>query len=224
MKFNEFNEILIRERKARGFSQEDLAAKVNVSRQAISKWETGDAMPDLNNLLLLADALGISLDSLCGRESAAPTPAATPAAKKKSYLWLLLLIPLVALTVILSLIYANRNTVPAEEAALDSIPTELTVTGLNFTPAGNDDLEYEFTPNISGEDLTYSITFNGSFGSYTFDAPCTGGVCTGIADFGSYNDSMTVTVSVTDGTSSRNLAVAMNLTYSDSGCSWTPLT
>ena len=219
-----FNEILTRERKARGFSQEDLAAKINVSRQAISKWETGDAMPDLNNLLLLATALDISLDALCGRETTAPTPAATPAAKKKSYLWLLLLIPLAILTVILSLSYARRNIVPAEESSLDSIATELTVTGLNFTPAGNDDLEYEFTPNISGEDLTYSITFNGSFGSYTFDTPCIGGVCTGIADFGGYNNSMTVTVSVTDGVSSRNLAVAMNLTYYDTGCSWTPLT
>ena len=74
-----FNEILTRERKSRGLSQEDLAAKVNVSRQAISKWETGDAMPDLNNLLLLADALEISLDALCGREFAPPA-AAAPAA------------------------------------------------------------------------------------------------------------------------------------------------
>ena len=218
-----FNEILIRERKARGFSQEDLAAKVNVSRQAISKWETGDAMPDLNNLLLLSDALEISLDALCGRENVAHNSAATPAKKKRSYLWLLLLIPLAALIAILSLSYANRNTVPAEESSLDTLPAEFSITGLNFTPAGNDDLEYEFTPNISGEDLTYSITFNGSFGSYTFDTPCIGGVCTGIADFDGYNDSMTVTVSVTNGVSSRNLAVAMNLTYYDTGCSWTPL-
>ena len=218
-----FNEILTRERKSRGLSQEDLAAKVNVSRQAISKWETGDAMPDLNNLLLLADALEISLDALCGREFAPPA-AAAPAAKKKPHLWLLLLIPLAAIAIILAVSYAGRNTVPAEEMSLDSLPTEFSITGLNFTPAGNDDLEYEFTPNISGEGLVYSITFNGSFGSYTFDAPCTGGVCTGIADFGGYNSSMTVTVSVTDGTSSRNLAVAMNLTYYDNGCSWTPLT
>ena len=217
-----FNENLIRERKARSFSQEDLAAKVNVSRQAISKWETGDAMPDLNNLLLLADALDISLDVLCGRESFS-TPAEAPRPQKKSLL-LLLLIPLAALSILLAVHLANCNTVPAEEASLASIPEEFIVTGLSFGPAGSDDLEYEFTPSISGEGLTYSVTFNGSFGSYTFDAPCIGGVCTGIADFSDYNDSMTVTVSVTDGISSRNLAVAMNLTYSNTSCSWTPLT
>lgn len=36
-----FNEILIQERKRRGLSQEELAGMVNVSRQAVSKWETG---------------------------------------------------------------------------------------------------------------------------------------------------------------------------------------
>ena len=62
-----FGENLIRERKARGMSQEELAAQVQVSRQAISKWENGDAMPDLPKLLAVADALQISLDELCGR-------------------------------------------------------------------------------------------------------------------------------------------------------------
>ena len=143
--------------------------------------------------------------------------------RKARGVWLLLLLPLAAIAIILAVSYAGRNTVPAEEMSLDSLPTEFSITGLNFAPVG-DDLEYEFTPNISGEGLTYGITFNGSFGTYSFDAPCVGGVCTGIADFGDYNDSMTVTVSVTDGISSHNLAVAMNLTYYDNGCSWTPLT
>lgn len=39
-----FQENLIRARKARGMTQEELAAKLNVSRQAVSKWETGGSL------------------------------------------------------------------------------------------------------------------------------------------------------------------------------------
>ena len=39
-------------RKSNGMSQEDLAEKLDVSRQAISRWESGAAMPDANNILL----------------------------------------------------------------------------------------------------------------------------------------------------------------------------
>ena len=39
-----FHEILSRERKARGLSQEELAVRVGVSRQAVSKWETGGSL------------------------------------------------------------------------------------------------------------------------------------------------------------------------------------
>ena len=38
-------------RKSNGMSQEDLAEKLDVSRQAISRWESGAAMPDANNIL-----------------------------------------------------------------------------------------------------------------------------------------------------------------------------
>ena len=66
-----FQENLIRARKARGMTQEELAAKLNVSRQAVSKWETGESLPDLYKLAALADELGVSTDELCGREPAA---------------------------------------------------------------------------------------------------------------------------------------------------------
>ena len=78
-----FQETLSQLRKARGLSQEALAARIGVSRQAVSKWETGDASPDLNKLLALADQLEVSLDTLCGRESPAgsscPIPPSAPA-------------------------------------------------------------------------------------------------------------------------------------------------
>ena len=80
-----FSESLIQTRKRRGMSQEELAARVGVSRQAVSKWELGDAAPDLSRLLALADALDISLDVLCGREAApasGPLPAEAPAKQR----------------------------------------------------------------------------------------------------------------------------------------------
>ena len=51
-------------RKARGLSQEQLADRLNVSRQAISKWELGESTPDTDNLVALSDYYGVSLDYL----------------------------------------------------------------------------------------------------------------------------------------------------------------
>ena len=65
----EFSHQLLQARKRRGLSQLELAEQIGVSRQAVSKWETGEAAPDLVKLLALAEALGISLDQLCGREA-----------------------------------------------------------------------------------------------------------------------------------------------------------
>ena len=47
-------EKLIQLRKSKGISQEELAEKLDVSRQAISRWETGTALPDPNNILALS--------------------------------------------------------------------------------------------------------------------------------------------------------------------------
>lgn len=51
-------------RKKAGMSQDALAERIGVSRQAISKWETGEAMPETNNLLILAKIFGVSVDWL----------------------------------------------------------------------------------------------------------------------------------------------------------------
>ncbi len=53
-------------RKQHGLSQEELADQLGVSRQAISKWERGEASPDTDNLIELARIYGISLDELLG--------------------------------------------------------------------------------------------------------------------------------------------------------------
>ena len=71
----EWNERVAAARKAAGLTQEALGEKLGVSRQAVSKWESGQAVPDLDTVAKLCLALGFSADYLLfGREDA-PAPA-----------------------------------------------------------------------------------------------------------------------------------------------------
>lgn len=53
-------------RKQKGFTQEELASRLNVSFQAVSKWENGASLPDVATLPLIAKAFGCSIDTLLG--------------------------------------------------------------------------------------------------------------------------------------------------------------
>ena len=59
-----FSERLAKARKEKGFTQSDVAEKLNVSRQAVTKWESGQSMPDIQNLKQMADMFGVSMDNL----------------------------------------------------------------------------------------------------------------------------------------------------------------
>lgn len=63
-----FNENLVQMRKLMSMTQEDLAEKVGVTRQAVAKWESGESLPDLEKSKLLAEVLGVSLDDLANHE------------------------------------------------------------------------------------------------------------------------------------------------------------
>ena len=58
------SEKIVHLRKLNGLSQEDLAEKLEVSRQAISRWEMGTAKPDANNILQLSTLFGVTTDYL----------------------------------------------------------------------------------------------------------------------------------------------------------------
>ena len=57
-------EKIMKYRKEMGWSQEDLADKLNISRQSVSKWESGTSTPELNKIILLADIFRVSIDAL----------------------------------------------------------------------------------------------------------------------------------------------------------------
>jgi len=221
-----FSEILLQERKRRGLSQEELAGMVNVSRQAVSKWETGDAMPDLNKLLALADALDISLDELCGRETKAP-PSNTPTTSTKRRgvplpLLCIILLPIIAIALFLLLSIA-RPSPPTNNTDLSTMG-KLTVSGLSFHGESSHAIAYRFTPSISGPGLTYQLIFTDSNENvFPIDISCISGVCAGTAILPGIGGGYTVSLSVTDGVISRNLTLASGLNFSAGNASWNPI-
>ena len=59
-----FAEKIITLRKRNGWSQEDLAARVNVSRQAVAKWEVSQSIPSLDKIVQLSLIFGVTTDYL----------------------------------------------------------------------------------------------------------------------------------------------------------------
>lgn len=76
--FVHVGENICRLRNRRGMSQGDLAEALDVSRQSISKWETGAAVPELEKLVKLSRLFGVTLDELVAGET--PKPAEAPKA------------------------------------------------------------------------------------------------------------------------------------------------
>ena len=65
-----FGEKLQQLRRRQGWSQEELAARIPISRQAVSKWESGAALPDTENVLAISRLFGVSTDYLLHDEYA----------------------------------------------------------------------------------------------------------------------------------------------------------
>ena len=63
-----FKDNLVHLRKIKQLTQEDVADKVGVSRQAVAKWESGETVPDLDKCRLLAELFGVTLDDLANFE------------------------------------------------------------------------------------------------------------------------------------------------------------
>lgn len=77
------SEKIVALRKSRGLSQEALAQALGVSRQAVSRWEMGSAMPDAANILQLSKLFAVTADYLLN-DSDGDAPAAAPPQPGKS--------------------------------------------------------------------------------------------------------------------------------------------
>lgn len=63
-------------RSEKGLSQENIATELFISRQAVSRWESGEATPDVNNLVQLSDLLDVDLDYLVLAKESHPAEGA----------------------------------------------------------------------------------------------------------------------------------------------------
>ena len=71
-------------RKAKGFSQEEIAEKIDISRQAYAKWETGATVPDIEKCVRLAEVYGVTVDSLVKTQTIDGGKTILPAQKGKN--------------------------------------------------------------------------------------------------------------------------------------------
>lgn len=77
---------LVMLRSINGFSQEEIAEKIGISRQAYAKWESGATVPDIEKCALLASVYGVTVDSLIQTASAEGIGIIPPAPAGK-YIW-----------------------------------------------------------------------------------------------------------------------------------------
>ena len=107
-------EKLVSLRKAKGLSQMQLADMMNVSRQAISRWEVGSATPSTDNLRCLGELYGVSIDYLINEENTISGKEEKDSVEKCSQMkklrWIICMLILVAVIVVVVVIGNREDT------------------------------------------------------------------------------------------------------------------
>lgn len=150
----DFKERIFQARKAKGLSQEDLAELVGVSRQAVSKWETGEAMPDMEKMIALCQALELDMEYLAlGKEPAPPAPKA-----RKSRKWVAAVVAVVCFVAGLLLGYFLPGEDAGKPSRLDTIEiTEVVVTPREHSHPTANAFEIAIYPSQIPEGLAVAV-------------------------------------------------------------------
>ena len=157
--------LIAKQRKEKGLTQQELGDKVGVGYRAVSKWETGQTMPDISIINELSQILGITADELLKGELNKQTKT-TPKSKKK---YLLLLIPLSIL--ILSIVFVIKQNNKVYEYDLVSadqydcqIEGKLTIIGNTITINIDKIMfnDYDFYSTII-KNYEYRLSSNGEY-------------------------------------------------------------
>ncbi len=200
-------------------TQAELAQKISTAPIAIERWENGESFPDINDLVLLADALGVSTDHLCGKKNEVSANGA-----RKQFSRLNIIKYIIALVVAIA-VFAGGFIIGADiklkkENSRVYLPETVTISNVSFSKK-NGELHYQFTPSVVGKGYKYKITFRDyADNEFSYEIPISDSGCFGTAtDLTSkFIDTVAVTISSTD--ENRIIIVATNLQLDGDSVSW----
>lgn len=202
----EFYERLAFARKAKGFSQEDLASRMDISRQAVSKWENGTAQPEMSNIIKLCEVLEITPNELFGYEA---VPAAVPPknesteAKRLRFIIIVFVIGIAAILNVTIIKTVLPSLFEQAEPQTEYIISEFTAGSFDWeyvqNIGKNKQLLVSFSPSISGSDCVFSIALIYDGKSFSVPAEYENGICTATAAIPYYTNVTVVACMERDG-------------------------
>ena len=153
-----FGEKLQQLRRERGWSQEELAARIPISRQAVSKWESGSAMPDTENVVAISRLFGVSTDYLLHDDYAGdqdiPAVKDREAALKKRHNWEMVMMVLIGVQA-LSLFWQLAGSLIYQNHLIPLLGMTVHIMTIIGFEAGF----HRFRGEADGEALSYRRTF-----------------------------------------------------------------
>ncbi|MBQ7873819.1 MAG: helix-turn-helix transcriptional regulator [Oscillospiraceae bacterium] len=198
----EFYERLTAARKAKGFSQEDLAAKLDISRQAVSKWENGTAQPEMSNIIKLCEALEITPNELFGYESVPEEPLKKSESPETKRIRAIIIIFVIAAASLVNIVFIKAILPERTEPQIEYIISEFTAGSFNWefiqNVGRNKQLSASYSPSISGSDCVFSITLAYDGKSFSVPAEYSNGTCTAVIAI-PYYTKVTVTACMEQG-------------------------
>lgn len=223
-------------RKQKGFTQEELAIRLHVVRQTISKWEKGLSVPDADVIQDIATELDVSVQELLGAEIKPVTDRNDIAEqlsrineqmairnRRSALLWKVVgLILAVALIFSVAYIFFGSKSQTNQPATME-LPDTIELYNISLYKNDNS-FECSFVPSVGNSKLIYTVTLH----CISYDvqdqvaiAQYSNGICTvefheKLLDSLDYN----ITLNISNETEERNVTIFTSLSQYDSGYSW----
>lgn len=164
-----FSNNLIKYRKIKGYTQDDLAEKMGVSRQSVSKWENGESMPEVSKIVKIADYLEVSMDELFGREKIVKTEQNVVSMqdvksgfKPNTILFMIICVFFLSLGGIVGYGIGSDKGNEKVVSGLENVE----ITGFGFGPNEWGGMNVEFVPSSYSQDCKYTILAKGQYDKY----------------------------------------------------------